>query len=39
MEKKFTIGSRAFFDRMSDSQSKDTDVLIWTDEPKGYKGD
>lgn len=37
MEKKFTIGSRAFFDRMPDFQSKDTDVLIWTDEPKGYK--
>ena len=37
MEKKFTIGSRAFFNRMPDFQSKDTDVLIWTDEPKGYK--
>ena len=37
MEKKFTIGSRAFFNRMPDFQSKDTDVLIWTDEPKGYE--
>ena len=37
MEKKFIIGSRAFFNRMPDFQSKDTDVLIWTDEPKGYE--
>lgn len=37
MEKKFTIGSRAFFGGMPDFQSKDTDVLIWTDEPKGYE--
>ena len=37
MEKKFIIGSRAFFNRMPDFQSKDTDVLIWTDEPNGYE--
>lgn len=37
MEKKFTIGSRAFFEGMPDFQSKDTDVLLWTDEPKGYE--
>ena len=37
MKKKFTIGSRVFFDRMPDFRSKDTDVLIWTDEPKGYE--
>ncbi len=37
MEKKFTIGSRAFFTGMPNFQSKDTDVLIWTDEPKGYE--
>lgn len=37
MEKKFTIGSRAFFGGMLDFQSKDTDVLILTDEPKGYE--
>lgn len=37
MEKRIIIGSRAFFDGMPDFQSKDTDVLLWTDEPKGYK--
>lgn len=36
MEKKFTIGSRAFFGGMPDFQSKDTDVLLWTDDPNGY---
>ena len=36
MEKRITIGSRAFFDWMPDFQSKDTDTLILTDTPNGF---
>lgn len=36
MEKRITIGSRAFFSGMPDFQSKDTDTLILTDTPNGY---
>lgn len=36
MEKKITIGSRAFFDGMPDFRPKDTDTLILTDSPKGF---
>ncbi len=36
MEKRITIGSRAFFEGMPDFQSKDIDTLILTDTPKGF---
>lgn len=37
MKKRIQVGSKAFFEGMPDFQPKDTDVLIWDDEPKGYK--
>lgn len=36
MEKKITIGSRAFFSGMPDFHPKDTDTLVLTDAPKGF---
>ena len=36
MEKRFTIGSRAFFEGMPDFQSKDRDILVYTDTPNGF---
>lgn len=36
MEKKITIGSRAFFNGMPDFRPKDTDTLVLTDNPKGF---
>lgn len=36
MEKRIIIGSRAFFEGMPDFQSKDIDILILTDTPKGF---
>lgn len=37
MEKRFLVGSRAFFSEMPNFHSKDTDILIWTDTPKDFK--
>lgn len=37
MDKRFTIGSRAFFDGMEGFHPKDNDILILQDEPNGYK--
>ena len=36
MERRFTIGSRAFFEGMPDFQSKDRDILVYTDTPNGF---
>lgn len=36
MEKRITIGSRAFFNGMPNFQSKDTDILVFTDNPSGF---
>ena len=37
MDKQFTVGSRAFFSDMPDFRSKDSDILILTDEPAGFQ--
>ena len=36
MERRFMIGSRAFFEGMPDFQSKDRDILVYTDTPNGF---
>lgn len=37
MDKQFTVGSSAFFSGMPDFRSKDSDILILTDEPDGFQ--
>lgn len=37
MDKQFTVGSRAFFADMPDFRSKDSDILVLTDEPAGFQ--
>lgn len=37
MEKRFIVGSRAFFSPIEGFQSKDTDTLVWTDENTDFK--
>lgn len=37
MDKQFTVGSRAFFSDMSGFRSKDSDILVLTDEPDGFQ--
>lgn len=37
MDKQFTVGSRAFFSDMPDFRSKDSDILVLTDEPAGFQ--
>ena len=37
MQKRFIIGSTAFFSGINDFRSKDIDVLIVDDNPQGYK--
>lgn len=37
MDKQFTVGSRAFFSDMPGFRSKDSDILVLTDEPDGFQ--
>ena len=37
MEKQILVGSKAFFEGKDNFTPKDTDTLVWTSEPKGFK--
>ena len=36
MDRHIIIGSRAFFEGMSEFTSKDTNTLVWSSDPKGF---